>query len=374
MKSLFVHDHKFTSINGRYYSDGKLTNNTWLRYLSFSDNIKVIGRVKEVTSIPNNLNETTLNNVEFFCINEIKKTDRINTKRVDLIILNQIVDSDIVICRLPSFLGSRAYSLAMKLKKKVIVELVGCPYDALKTHGSFIGKILAPIERFKTKKQVLNANSVIYVTQEFLQRRYPTKGKSIGVSNVELFNHTYMCDSIAKPKVIKFIGSLNSLYKGLDDLLSAIYLLKLDGINLELHVLGGGNISNYTNKIKMYDIESQVVFFKPISGGYGVIEWLTNGNIYIQPSHTEGLPRALIEAMSVGLPCIGTFVGGIPELLDENVLCKAKSPKDLVDKIKILLSDDDFRIKQGIRNKEVSNNYLYDSLFSRRYEFLNSII
>ncbi|KJG60414.1 hypothetical protein UA42_15600 [Photobacterium kishitanii] len=73
MKSLFVHDHKFTSINGRYYSDGKLTNNTWLRYLSFSDNIKVIGRVKEVTSIPNNLNETTLNNVEFFCINEIKK-------------------------------------------------------------------------------------------------------------------------------------------------------------------------------------------------------------------------------------------------------------------------------------------------------------
>lgn len=43
-------------------------------------------------------------------------------------------------------------------------------------------------------------------------------------------------------------------------------------------------------------------------------------DIYIQPSDTEGLPRALLEAMSRGLPCLGTDVGGIPELLDKEFL------------------------------------------------------
>ena len=38
-------------------------------------------------------------------------------------------------------------------------------------------------------------------------------------------------------------------------------------------------------------------------------------DVYVQPSRQEGLPRAVVEAMSRALPAIGTCVGGIPELL-----------------------------------------------------------
>ena len=96
-------------------------------------------------------------------------------------------------------------------------------------------------------------------------------------------------------------------------------------------------------------------------------------DIYIQPSYTEGLPRALIEAMSVGLPCIGSSVGGIPELLKENFLVPPKDEVELAKKISFLLADINERFSQGKFNYERSK--LYDSKYldEVRFKFWNQI-
>ena len=52
-----------------------------------------------------------------------------------------------------------------------------------------------------------------------------------------------------------------------------------------------------------------------------VMAELDDANLFVLASRTEGLPRAVIEAMARGLPCVGTRVGGIPELLDSRALC-----------------------------------------------------
>ena len=65
-------------------------------------------------------------------------------------------------------------------------------------------------------------------------------------------------------------------------------------------------------------------------------EWLDGLDIYVQPSLSEGLPRATIEAMSRGCPVIATNVCGMIDILEEEYLIKPKDYKALADKVRWL--------------------------------------
>ena len=69
----------------------------------------------------------------------------------------------------------------------------------------------------------------------------------------------------------------------------------------------------------------------------------------------EGMPRALIEAMSRGLPCIGSNVGGIPELLDENSMFTKKKVKEIADHIE--------KMSINFMKEQAERNYLYSKKF-----------
>ena len=66
-----------------------------------------------------------------------------------------------------------------------MIELVGCAWDSFWNHG-LAGKILAPYLFMRTKREVKRAPFVVYVTSEFLQKRYPTRGVNTNISNVKL--------------------------------------------------------------------------------------------------------------------------------------------------------------------------------------------
>ena len=95
-----------------------------------------------------------------------------------------ISDTDCIVIRM-SIYGIIAAYYARKYKKPYIIEMVACPWDSLWYH-SLKGKLLAPFMTIITKRTIRRAENVLYVTDSFLQRRYPTKGKSIGCSDVEL--------------------------------------------------------------------------------------------------------------------------------------------------------------------------------------------
>lgn len=377
MKIAFVHDHIFTHYQGSYFSSGKLTDKTWQRYLSFADKLLVFSRVKFVSnqSAVLNMNETTSEQVSFSCIDKISLLDRIWNQRIKERMRKEFANVDVVVCRLPSFLGSLAFDVAEELKKKTIVEVVGCPYDAYKHHGSIIAKLLAPLAKKSLKKTMQRSLYSIYVTSEFLQKRYPSNGIIINASNVEIL-HSYQRVKIkGHVRVIKFIGSLNCVYKGFDDLLEAFKVLKASSADLTLHVLGGGQkVAFYKQKVQRLGLNNSVLFFDPIPGGEKVIEWLSEGDIYVQPSHTEGLPRAMIEAMSLGLPCVGTNVGGIPELLQDDCLCAPKKPEELASKILNLVENKTLRIEVGSENFQKAKEFDSQILESRRFQFFKQVI
>ena len=96
-----------------------------------------------------------------------------------------IRESDLVIVRCHSFVAFWASDLAHRLKKPVLAEAMSCPWDAMWNHGP-LGKLIAPYMFLKMRRVMARADYALYVTQEFLQRRYPCRNPWIGASNVAL--------------------------------------------------------------------------------------------------------------------------------------------------------------------------------------------
>ena len=92
-------------------------------------------------------------------------------------------------------------------------------------------------------------------------------------------------------------------------------------------------------------------------------------DIYIQPSLTEGLPRALIEAMSRGLPCLASRAGGIPELLPEHCTFEEFSQEIFSNMLLEILESEELRAQLGNKNFVQSLNYNFETLELKRRSF-----
>ncbi len=78
-------------------------------------------------------------------------------------------------------------------------------------------------------------------------------------------------------------------------------------------------------------------------------------DIAVLNSLIEGFPNSLVEYMSVGTPSISTNVGGVSELVQNNVnglLINSGDNNDLIEKLSILIEDKELRIKIGENGKE----------------------
>lgn len=324
----FVFDTKFKKIKNDYYSVNLSAQTLSDRYLNVFDKMYVVCRYEELDQIPDGRLLKSNNDSIIF-----KATDNVTIgKRIfgffkkNKILNDTLKNCDFVICR-----GWRGTQIARKLKKPYMVEVVNCAWDSYWNH-SIQGKIVAPLIYLLRVYSTYNAPYVQYVTSEFLQKRYPTKGISIAVSDVSLQSDD--SSEVLKRRLTKInnkstdekiiigtAGAVNVKFKGQRFIIKALAKLKKQGIvNFEYQIAGGGDNTKLMNLVKRLHIEDQIVFCGNIVHDK-IFNWFDSLDIYIQPSLQEGLPRALIEAMSRGLPCYGTRTGGIPELIKSTYVC-----------------------------------------------------
>ena len=182
-------------------------------------------------------------------------------------------------------------------------------------------------------------------------------------------------DKIDNKKIYKLglIGSLSIKYKGHNTAIKAINLLK-DKYNLELHFLGKGDPEYWKKLASEYGIENLIKFDGVRPSGKPVYEWMDEMDVFLIPSLQEGLPRALVEAMSRGCPAIGVKTGGIPELLDKKFVAKKKDYKQVAELIDILLTDTDKMKQQAIRNFRKAGEFQMKILYEKRKNFYKKII
>jgi glycosyltransferase involved in cell wall biosynthesis len=96
---------------------------------------------------------------------------------------------------------------------------------------------------------------------------------------------------------------------------------------------------------------------------------LDKADLFVLPSYSEGLPRAMIEAMARGLPCIGTEVGGIPELLSADSLVPVGNPEALAQKIHTVAQDPARMTDMSAANWRTARSYRSEVLERRREAF-----
>lgn len=383
MKVLFCHDGPLKiDEEGNYYGSAH-NNETFKRYYTIGDELTALIRVNNIRKV-GALNKYSKISIKPFdvikCPSISSPVDYLKNKyKLKKIITKAVQETNYVVARIPSTIGYLAIDQAKKQNKPYLIELVTCPWDSYWNH-SIKGKLVAPLMYFNARKYVKNASYVLYVTKDFLQNRYPTKGKSINCSNVSLpqiENEVFekrlkKIDSmhLNKKVIIGTAGSVNVKFKGQQYIIETLGKMKSENrlMNLEYQLVGSGDQKYLKNVAIKNNVEDNVVFLGAIPHAQ-VFSWLDDIDIYIQPSKQEGLPRAVIEAMSHGVPSIGANTAGIPELLDKKFIFNhsRNSFIEISEKIENLLLN--HMKNQANRNFIESKKYKKEIIEERRKNF-----
>lgn len=341
----------FKDCNGVYCSL-TLTNEMFSRYFCVVDELVAIVRTferdktfEELNMIPLDTTNIKVIEVENYSNPKLFLRRRKFKKKIAKI----VADADLLFARLPSVTSNLVLDVAHKIGKQYLVEVGGCAWDSYWNHG-FLGKIVAPYMFVKEKINTRRASYASYVTEKFLQKRYPCNGVTTNASNVylDLQSKTVFerrmekIDSSDLRKIVvgQSVNSIDVKYKGEHLFIKAIPLLEKRGFNVEYQIVGPGTGDFLLREAKKYGVSDKVKLVGTLRKDE-IGAWLERLDLYVQPSLQEGLPRSVLEAMNSSCPCIGSNIAGIPELLDNKCLFNPKKPNQIVDAISYAFSTKD---------------------------------
>jgi glycosyltransferase involved in cell wall biosynthesis len=145
--------------------------------------------------------------------------------------------------------------------------------------------------------------------------------------------------------IVGYIGRLGP-EKGIDEAVEAARLLAPDFPGLEFIMGGSWESADYERRVKelveRHGLANVMNFPGPVSL-HPKADLLTRAWVLMVPSHTEGHPWVILEAMSAGLPVVATDTGAIAETVEDGVagfVVPVSDSKALADRIALLLRDD----------------------------------
>ncbi len=156
-------------------------------------------------------------------------------------------------------------------------------------------------------------------------------------------------DGSARVLRVVSVGRLH-VGKGHDVLLQAVARLRDDGLSLRVQIVGGGPERDaLTASIRQLQLED-VVTLTGSAGEEQVMTELRTADVFVLASRAEALGVVYMEAMAMGVPAIGTRVGGVPEVIEDGVDGITVPPDDapaLADAIARLAADPALRQRLG---------------------------
>jgi glycosyltransferase involved in cell wall biosynthesis len=303
-----------------------------------------------------------------------------------------VSNSDAYILRLPGTIGNLAAREIRRLGKGYAVEVVCDPWDVFSPRAfrTPLRPLYRRLSARSLRRNCREAFAASYVTQSTLQARYPTRAGAYacGISDVLLGKNLADVGTIVKrkqrardlrerlrrPVHLGFIGSLATNYKGVDTLLKAVVLCQQEGLDVKAHLIGDGRLRpQFEAMVRDLAISHWIQFYGQVPAGKAVFDFLDSIDIFVMPSRCEGLPRAMVEAMARGCPCIGSAVGGIPELLAPEALIPPSDERQLATAIRRFVSSPDLSSRMIEHNVKVAQSFQPEALEEAQHCFLSEV-
>lgn len=379
MKLLLILEHHFfKDTQGNVWSDRIVDYDYLKRYLLSFEEVIVCARMKQVTTVSAKWKQSSGPNLSFYPLPDFQgaMASVKNAFCIRQTVTNALAQVDACILRTPSPISILAYAAVKKSSKPLALEMVMAA-DRMFEGKTPIHFILNKLIDSYTRRMCRQAAGVSYVTQHFLQQKYPHFGFTQSYSSIDLLvNNFHKPHFVQKPTVFTLVhtGYMDNTRKGQTVLLEATALLRKKGYPVKVLLIGDGARRAELEKLaKQLKISSKVMFLGAIIDKNVLFDQLRQAHLFVLPSRAEGLPRAILEAMAMGLPCVASDVDGIPELLEPNCLVHGFNPQDYATTITRLLDNWDEMKRQSVRNFKFAQQFEKSKLDAKRKQFYDQL-
>jgi len=378
--------HYFRTPDGTVWTHGVHAYPLWKRYLSVFDGVKVVARVRDVAQPQANWSAAVGTGVAISGLPDYRGPWQYLTKSVSVreAIRKAVDPRDAVIMRVSSHIAGCLEPFLARRGQPYGVEVINDPFDLFAPKA--LDYRLRPLFRWEFRRQLRRqcerAGAAAYVTDRALQSRYPCPRFTAGVSDVEIPPEALRAEPRFFPRGndsgLEFrlitVGTLEQMCKAPDVLIQATAQCASAGLNVTLRVAGDGKHRNELERLAArLGIAGRVHFLGELPAGASVRDALDSSDVFVLPSRSEGLPRALVEAMARSLPCVASAVGGIPELLAAEDLVPPADPPSLARKLIEVLRDPNRLNSMSVRNRRRAADFQEDRLATRRNEFFREV-
>lgn len=265
---------------------------------------------------------------------------------------------------LPGFYGSVAGKLA---GRKVITTIrIAGPRKRIADFSERIGFLLSD-------KIISNSKAGI----DFYFKRFPGKDKTVVIYNgYKISDFENRAPKLRKELGLPESGLLIGHVANLTYLKDYPTFLKALAIVFEKHkdcygvIVGDGPMrSEYEKIASQVKIDDRVLFLGKRSDVLDLVRHFDVCVLASHPEYSEGLSNSVAEYMGMAKPVVATAVGGNLELVRDGIngfLAEAGNPRDMAEKVLLLLDDPELRNKMGRAGLEYfSNNLTLERMVSR---------
>ena len=363
MKNNILHitPNIYPALNGKEHH----TKNIWRELAKGFDEYHILAR-----SQTNSYNYSTEGNIHLHLIPKITKRSKTYFfSSAFMFYLIKKYKINYLLSQCPIVGGVNAVLASKLFKIPVMVEIHGEEYFKFFENNSFIVPVMNFSFNNATKIRSLNE----LMTNRLIKYNI-NKDKIVEINNrvnTALFsppktNFKLSGVSIKLVSVGRFVWQKNYL--------NLIKYLSESSIDFHLTLIGGGpDKDKYLEYIKNNCLEDKITLIDSIPQ-QDLIDYIIKSDIYIQYSVSEGMPRAILEAMALRMPIISTDIGLIPGVLKDktnSLLIKPNKKEDLLKAISLLMYDTELR--KDIANQaynEVLEKYEWKKVFE---EYRNQI-